>query len=100
MVRLYVLYDPKCELCERLRDWLLVQRTWLDCACPAGCEKAQKCFGAGRLPRNDLVVVSDETAGLPEQLSLIMALYALKNIVRGLPPGASHGQPFQWQALK
>jgi len=23
MEKLYVLYDPKCELCERLKDWLL-----------------------------------------------------------------------------
>ena len=37
MEKLYVLYDPKCELCERLKDWLLVQRTWLGlCMVPAG----------------------------------------------------------------
>ena len=45
MEKLYVLYDPKCELCERLKDWLLVQRTWLGlCMVPAGSEKAQKMF--------------------------------------------------------
>ena len=29
MEKLYVLYDPKCELCERLKDWLLIQHSWL-----------------------------------------------------------------------
>ncbi len=43
MEKLYVLYDPKCELCERLKDWLLVQRTWLGLSMvPAGSEKAQQ----------------------------------------------------------
>ena len=63
MEKLYVLYDPKCELCERLKDWLLVQRTWLGlCMVPAGSEKAQKMFP--ELEKiatcNDLVVVSDD----------------------------------------
>src|ERR1051326_6777055 len=45
MEKLYVLYDPKCELCERLKDWLLVQRTWLGlCMVPAGSERAHKMF--------------------------------------------------------
>jgi len=80
MEKLYVLYDPKCELCERLKDWLLVQRTWLGlCMVPAGSEKAQKMFS--ELERmatcNDLVVVSDDGQVYLNNSAWIMALYAL-----------------------
>src|ERR1051325_6731586 len=63
MEKLYVLYDPKCELCERLKDWLLVQRTWLGLSMiPAGSEKAHKMFPdlEKMITCNDLAVVSDE----------------------------------------
>jgi predicted DCC family thiol-disulfide oxidoreductase YuxK len=81
MERLYVLYDPKCELCERLRDWLLVQRTWLAlCMVPAGCEKAQKMFPELKeiATCNDLVVVSDDGQVYLNNSAWIMALYALE----------------------
>jgi predicted DCC family thiol-disulfide oxidoreductase YuxK len=80
MEKLYVLYDPKCELCERLKDWLLVQRSWLGlCMVPAGSERAQKMFP--ELDKvascNDLVVVSDEGQVYLNNSAWIMALYAL-----------------------
>jgi predicted DCC family thiol-disulfide oxidoreductase YuxK len=81
MERLYVLYDPKCELCQRLRDWLLVQRSWLGLSMvPAGSEKAQKMFPeldkiAGC---NDLVVISDDGQVYLNNSAWIMALYALE----------------------
>ncbi|HEU4416884.1 MAG TPA: DCC1-like thiol-disulfide oxidoreductase family protein [Candidatus Angelobacter sp.] len=81
MEKLYVLYDPKCELCERLKDWLLVQRTWLGlCMVPAGSERAQKMFP--ELDKvatcNDLVVISDEGQVYLNNSAWIMALYALE----------------------
>ena len=45
MEKLYVLYDPKCELCCRLKDWILVQRSWIGLALVAqGSEKAKRLF--------------------------------------------------------
>lgn len=80
MEKLYVLYDPECELCERLKDWLLVQRTWLGlCMVPAGSDKAQKLFP--QLEKvascNDLVVISDDGEVYLNNSAWIMALYAL-----------------------
>ena len=41
MEKLYVLYDPKCELCCRLKNWILVQRSWIGVAVvEQGSEKA------------------------------------------------------------
>ena len=82
MEKLYVLYDPKCALCERLKDWLLVQRSWLGlCMVPAGSERAQKLFPeldqvAGC---NDLVVISDDGEVYLNNSAWIMAFYALED---------------------
>lgn len=81
MEKLYVLYDPKCELCSRLKDWLLIQRSWLGLSMvPAGSERAQKMFPeldkiAGC---NDLAVVSDEGDVYLNNSAWIMVLYALE----------------------
>ena len=80
MKTLYVLFDPKCALCERLKDWLLVQRSWLGlCLVPAGSEKARRMFPALEqiVSANDLVVVSDEGQVYLNNNAWIMALYAL-----------------------
>jgi predicted DCC family thiol-disulfide oxidoreductase YuxK len=81
MEKLYVLYDPKCELCERLKDWLLVQRTWLGLSMiPAGSEKAHKMFPEleGMVKCNDLAVISDDGEVYLNNSAWIMALYALE----------------------
>jgi predicted DCC family thiol-disulfide oxidoreductase YuxK len=81
MEKLYVLYDPKCELCQRLKDWLLVQRSWLGlCMVPAGSERAQKMFPELEqiATCNDLVVVSDDGQVYLNNSAWIMALYALE----------------------
>jgi predicted DCC family thiol-disulfide oxidoreductase YuxK len=80
MEKLYVLYDPKCELCCRLKNWLLEQRSWIALRLiPAGSQTAQRMFPelekmAGA---NDLVVVSDEGAVYLNDRAWIMVLYAL-----------------------
>ena len=45
MEKIYVLYDPKCELCCRLKNWILVQRSWLGIAVlEQGSERARRLF--------------------------------------------------------
>ena len=67
MEKLYVLYDPKCELCCRLKNWILVQRSWIGLALvEQGSEKAKRLFPeldriAGK---EDLVVISDEVPSI------------------------------------
>ena len=82
MEKLYVLYDPKCELCARLKDWLLAQRSWLGLAMvPAGSERAQRMFP--ELDKvatcHDLVVISDEGHVYLNNSAWIMTLYALED---------------------
>ena len=82
MEKLYVLYDPKCELCERLKDWLLVQRTWLGlCMVPAGSERARTMFPELEkiASGNDLAVISDSGEVYLNNSAWIMALYALED---------------------
>jgi len=79
--KLYVLYDPRCELCRRLKDWLLVQRSWLGLSMvPAGSEKAKKMFP--ELDQiatcNDLAVISDEGQVYLNDRAWIMVMYALE----------------------
>src|SRR5262249_732756 len=82
MEKLYVLYDPRCELCRRLKDWLLVQRSWLGlCMVPAGSEKARQMFPDLEkiATANDLVVITDEGQLYLNDRAWIMALYALED---------------------
>jgi predicted DCC family thiol-disulfide oxidoreductase YuxK len=80
MQKLYVLYDPNCELCRRLKDWILVQRSWIGIAViAAGSDKAKRLFPeldqiAGK---DDLAVISDEGAVYLNDRAWIMVLYAM-----------------------
>ena len=80
MEKLYVLYDPKCELCCRLKNWILVQRSWIGLAViEAGSAKARRLFPEldQVASENDLVVVSDEGAVYLNDRAWIMVLYAM-----------------------
>ncbi len=80
MEKLYLLYDPKCELCCRLKDWLLLQRAWIDLELiPAGTPTARKMFPEleSIASRNDLAVISDEGGVYLNDRAWIMVLYAL-----------------------
>jgi len=80
MEKLYVLYDPRCELCCRLKDWSLAQRSWLGlCLVPAGSAKAERLFPELKqlATAEDLVVVSDEGQVYKNDRAWIMVLYAL-----------------------
>jgi predicted DCC family thiol-disulfide oxidoreductase YuxK len=80
MQKLYVLYDPKCELCCRLKNWILVQRSWIGIAVvEQGSEKAKRLFPqleqvAGK---EDLAVISDEGEVYLNDHAWIMVLYAM-----------------------
>ena len=80
MTKLYVLYDPNCELCCRLKNWILVQRSWIGIALiPQGSEKAIRLFPdleqiAGK---EDLAVISDEGAVYLNDRAWIMVMYAM-----------------------
>jgi predicted DCC family thiol-disulfide oxidoreductase YuxK len=80
MTKLYVLYDPKCELCCRLKNWILVQRSWIGLALvEQGSEKAKRLFpDLDRVAtKEDLAVISDEGAVYLNDRAWIMVLYAL-----------------------
>jgi predicted DCC family thiol-disulfide oxidoreductase YuxK len=81
MMKLHVLYDPRCELCLRLKDWLLGQRHWLDLEMiPAGSDLARRMFpGLGEITSSDdLVVISDDGNVYLNNRAWIMCLYALE----------------------
>ena len=80
MEKIYVLYDPKCELCCRLKNWILIQRSWLGIAVlEQGSERARRLFPeleriAGK---DDLAVISDEGAVYLNDRAWIMVMYAM-----------------------
>jgi predicted DCC family thiol-disulfide oxidoreductase YuxK len=80
MQKLYVLYDPKCEICRRLKDWILVQRSWIGITVlEAGSEKARRLFPELEqiATKDDLAVISDEGAVYLNNHAWIMVLYAM-----------------------
>ena len=80
MQKLYVLYDPKCELCCRLKNWILVQRSWIGIAVvEAGSEKAKRLFPELEqiATKDDLAVISDEGAVYLNDRAWIMVLFAM-----------------------
>jgi len=80
MEKLYVIYDPKCELCCRLKNWILVQRSWIGMALiEQGSEKARRLFpDLERIAtKEDLAVISDEGAVYLNDRAWIMVLYAM-----------------------
>jgi predicted DCC family thiol-disulfide oxidoreductase YuxK len=81
MRKLYVLYDPKCELCCRLKEWLAEQNAWIGLELmPAGSATARKMFPTldHIASQNDLAVISDEGAVYLNDRAWIMVLYALE----------------------
>ena len=80
MQKLYVLYDPKCELCCRLKNWILVQRSWIGLALVEQARRRRSgCFRNSRriATKEDLAVISDEGAVYLNDRAWIMVLYAM-----------------------
>ena len=81
MQTLYVLYDERCAICKRLKEWLLVQRSWIGLSMiPAGSARAKGMFPAldKIAGTNDLVVISDAGEVYLNNHAWIMCLYALE----------------------
>jgi predicted DCC family thiol-disulfide oxidoreductase YuxK len=81
MKTLYVLYDERCALCKQLKQWLLVQRSWIGLSMiPAGSARATAMFPALKKIAgvHDLVVISDAGEVYLNNHAWIMCLYALE----------------------
>ena len=81
MKTLYVLYDEHCELCKRLKDWLLGQRCWLSLrVLPAMSDASRAMFpGLEQVAgAADLAVISDTGEVYLNNHAWIMCLYALE----------------------
>jgi len=81
MKRLYVLYDPNCGLCTRIKFWLVRQPAYVAIhPIPAGSPQAARLFPA--LPNSrkseELVVISDNGGVYFGDNAWIMCLYALR----------------------
>ena len=81
MKRLYVLYDPNCGLCTRIRFWLVLQPAFIAIhPIPLGSPQAARLFPA--LPQSgksgELVVIGDNGGVYIGDHAWIMCLYALR----------------------
>ena len=81
MKRLYVLYDPGCGLCSRIRRWAEKQPAYVELEfVSAGSSRARRWFPTlshSETPE-ELVVISDEGGVYRDDVSWIMVLYALE----------------------
>lgn len=80
MNTLYVLYDERCAICKRLKEWLLAQRSWIGLSMiPAGSARAKAMFpGLDEVAAaSDLVVISDAGEVYLNNRAWLMCLYAL-----------------------
>ena len=80
MTKLYVLHDARCELCCRLKNWILGQRSWIGLeVLEQGSEKAKRLFPEldKIATKDDLAVVSDQGAVYLNERAWIMVFYAL-----------------------
>jgi predicted DCC family thiol-disulfide oxidoreductase YuxK len=84
--RLYVLYDPGCGLCTRIKTWLVHQPVYIPMLLiAAGSETAKRLFPS--LPQSgesgELTVISDNGGVYFSDHAWLMCLYALREY-RGL----------------
>ena len=80
MRTLYLLYDPHCELCCRLKEWLSRQQPWIELKLlPAGSAESRQMFpGLAEITSaDDLVAISDRGEVYLNNRAWIMCLYAL-----------------------
>ncbi|HQR40384.1 MAG TPA: DCC1-like thiol-disulfide oxidoreductase family protein [Blastocatellia bacterium] len=81
MRRLYVLYDPSCGLCSRVRRWVEAQPAFIEMEfMPATSTKAARWFPtlASRGEPEELVVVGDDGSVYRDGAAWIMCLYGLE----------------------
>ena len=81
MKRLYVLYDPKCELCRRCRGWLSREAAFVPLVfLPLNAPEVPCRFpGIERLhPEKEIVVISDAGDVWQGGAAWVMCLWALR----------------------
>ena len=81
MERLYVLYDDRCGLCRRAKEWAAAQPAFVPLVfLAAGSDAAQRVLSEPAAPDEpeELVAVSDEGHVYRNERAWIMCLYALK----------------------
>lgn len=80
MRKIWVLYDSRCGVCSRLREWVGAQPTFFDVEfVPAGSARAQRLFPELRHDEkpSELAVVSDEGDVYFDEAAWLVCLYAL-----------------------
>ncbi len=82
MERLYVLYDERCGICRRAREWASAQPAYIRLTfVAAGSEQARSLFPG--LPRSrepeELLAVSDQGEVYRNDSAWIMCLFALED---------------------
>ena len=77
MTRLYLLYDARCSLCRRVRDWVVRQPAWWPVApIAAGSEEARRRFP--EIEPGELTVVASDGRYWRGDHAWLMVLFALK----------------------
>lgn len=80
MQSIWILYDSRCGVCSRLREWVSAQHAYVAIEfVAAGSERARKLFPELRHDEqpSELVVVSDEGDVYVDDAAWIVILYAL-----------------------
>ncbi|HEX2834495.1 MAG TPA: DCC1-like thiol-disulfide oxidoreductase family protein [Thermoanaerobaculia bacterium] len=78
---LYILYDARCGLCSRVREWSLLQPAFVTLDfIPAGSERARTLFPtlAHEVTPSELVVVTSEGEVYFDTEAWIVCLWALR----------------------
>lgn len=78
---LYIIYDPHCGLCSRVREWMLQQPSYLPLQFVAsGSRRAQHQFP--QVAEGDLAVISDTGEAWLGDNAFVICLWALKRYRR------------------
>jgi predicted DCC family thiol-disulfide oxidoreductase YuxK len=79
MTGLYVLYDSRCALCRRMRDWITGQPAWWPLyAVAAGSDQARRLFPTLVESPAELTVISSDGRYWRGDRAWIVVLFALK----------------------
>ncbi len=81
MKRLDVIYDPRCGLCSRVREWMLKQPSYVPLRfVPSGSSQAHRQFP--KVAEGDLAVISDTGEAWLGDNAFVICLWALKKYRR------------------
>ncbi|MFN0101571.1 MAG: hypothetical protein ACKV2U_05705, partial [Bryobacteraceae bacterium] len=79
MTGLYVLYDSRCVLCRRMRDWITGQPAWWPLyAVAAGSDEARRLFPSLVESAGELTVISSDGRYWRGDHAWLVVLFALK----------------------